>query len=304
MSPYFLLLSPRLIPIRYQHCRKCGGIFCADCSPHSIPLLDTSNLNFIHPPRGIPITAFESPSSPIIQSRVCIECCDQINGLPALPRTPDLSFSSPLTCDIKLPHSSNSSVISTPSDSVSHLPRPTVRRTHTLPDFPQIPPLPPSRGLGSDDGFGELSAYPLRHSSAICKKTGGGRWYPKKTNTIEGYRMPGCKAQFEIDMEREEEELRRLKLNPVFKDGGQCYHPYFSLFLFAQGTPQIFSIVCPVKSNLNRSEALVLSCFPLSDCYLAIDVSRFLTLLPWVTWSHCTYTVLMRFIPIRSCAYL
>ncbi|KAF9645032.1 hypothetical protein BDM02DRAFT_3063869, partial [Thelephora ganbajun] len=208
---------------RRHHCRKCGGIFCADCSPYCIPLLDTSSLNFIHPPRGVSITAFQSPSSPIIQARVCVECHDQINGLPAFPRTPDLSFSSPLTCDTKLLHSSNSSVISTPSDSVSHLPRPAVRRTHTLPDFPQIPPPPPTHGPGLDDDIGELAAYPLRHSSAICKRTGGGRWYPKKTNTIEGYRIPGCKAQFEIDMEREEEELRRLKLNPVFKDGDFQY---------------------------------------------------------------------------------
>jgi len=114
-------------------------------------------------------------------------------------------------------------VISTPSDSVSHLPRSAVRRTHTLPDFPHIPPPPPSQRPGSDDDLGELAAYPLRYSSAVCKKTGGGRWYPKKANTIEGYRIPGCKAQFEIDMEREEEELRRLKLNPVFKDGDFQY---------------------------------------------------------------------------------
>ena len=228
----FPALIPRLILICHQHCRKCGGVFCADCSPHSIPLLDTSNLGFIHPPRGVLITAFESPSSPITRARVCVECHDQINGLHAFPRTPDLSFSSPLTCDTKLPHSSNSSVISTPSDSVSHFVRPAVRRTHTLPDFPQIPPPPPSHGPGSDDDLGELATYPLRHSSAICKKTGGGRWYPKKTNTIEGYRIPGCKAQFEIDMEREEEELRRLKSNPVFKDGGWCSDPHFCFFLF------------------------------------------------------------------------
>lgn len=215
-----------LSPIHHQHCRKCGGVFCADCSSHTIPLLDTSHLNFIHPPRGVPITAFESSSSPILRARVCVECHDQINGLSALPRTPDLSFSSPLTCDTKLPRSSSSSVISTPSDSVSHLPRPIVRRTLTLPGFPQIPPPPPSDGPGSGDDLGELAAYPLRHSSAICKKTGGGRWYPKKTNTIEGYRIPGCKPQFEIDMEREEEERRRIKSNPVFKDGGRYLRSY------------------------------------------------------------------------------
>lgn len=169
-------------------------------------------------------------------------------------------------------------MISTPSDSVSHFTRPVVRRTHTLPDFPQIPPPPPSHGTGSDEDLGELATYPLRHSSAICKKTGGGRWYPKKTNTIEGYRIPGCKAQFEIDMEREEEELRRLKSNPVFKDGGLCSVSKFAFSVLLTPPFQISSIAYPVRSNLNPSEVSALLCFPLSDCFPAIDVSRFLPL--------------------------
>ena len=51
----------------------------------------------------------------------------------------------------------------------------------------------------------------------------------------------------------------------------------------------------PVRSNLNPSGVSVLSCFPLSDCFLAIDVSRFPTFFLWVTWSHRAYTV--------TCAY-
>ena len=52
----------------------------------------------------------------------------------------------------------------------------------------------------------------------------------------------------------------------------------FILLLFllcSQPSHQISSIVYPVRPNLNLFEALVLSCFPLSDCSLAIDVHRF-----------------------------
>lgn len=56
--------------------------------------------------------------------------------------------------------------------------------------------------------------------------------------------MPGCKAQFEIDMEREEEELRRLRLNPVFKDGGRYLRPYFRSFRFAHGASPRFPVSC------------------------------------------------------------
>ena len=32
-------------------------------------------------------------------------------------------------------------------------------------------------------------------------------------------KVPGAKAAYEIEMEREEEEMRRQKLNPIVKDG-------------------------------------------------------------------------------------
>lgn len=34
-----------------------------------------------------------------------------------------------------------------------------------------------------------------------------------------GHRVPGAKAAFEIEMEKEEEEARLKKLNPVYSDG-------------------------------------------------------------------------------------
>lgn len=53
----------------------------------------------------------------------------------------------------------------------------------------------------------------------LCKATGGGRWEPKPSPVHDWYRIPGGKAPFEIEMdkERELEQLRRE--NPVIKHG-------------------------------------------------------------------------------------
>lgn len=79
------------------------------------------------------------------------------------------------------------------------------------PDTPRMP---------SEPSLGGLDAYPLRRSSAICKATGGGRWEPKQIQQHPGHRLPGGKAPFEIEMEREEEEERLRRLNPIVRDGG------------------------------------------------------------------------------------
>ena len=34
-------------------------------------LLDISSLNFLHPPRNVPIASFESPTSPVVLEKVC-----------------------------------------------------------------------------------------------------------------------------------------------------------------------------------------------------------------------------------------
>jgi hypothetical protein len=193
-----------------------------------MPLLDTTHLDFFHPPRNVPLSAFESPSSPIVRARVCIECWDQVNGF-TTPRTPDFMSSSPIACPVQLA-SPDSSFISTPPD--LHPSLSIIRRSQTLPDSPQITQISPSPNLPTDDELGELASYPLRHASAVCKKTGGGRWCPKKVTVIDGYRIPGCKAQFEIDMEREEEESRRIRSNPVFKDGGSSQSTFSGSFVF------------------------------------------------------------------------
>ena len=81
------------------------------------------------------------------------------------------------------------------------------------------------RECGPEPSFGELDAYPLRKSSAVCKATGGGRWCPKQSPPQPGIRIPGGKAPFEIEMEREEEEAQLRHLNPVIQDGGKPSMP-------------------------------------------------------------------------------
>lgn len=73
-----------------QHCRKCGLNFCHACSSRSTILIDTTNLPFITPPRGIPISNYHSASSPVTVARVCDRCHIRIHtssNLPPAPRT-------------------------------------------------------------------------------------------------------------------------------------------------------------------------------------------------------------------------
>jgi hypothetical protein len=55
----------------------------------------------------------------------------------------------------------------------------------------------------------------------LCKATGGGRWEPKQSPVLDGYRPPvvGGKAPYELEMEREEREERRRRQNPIITDG-------------------------------------------------------------------------------------
>ncbi|PPQ97487.1 hypothetical protein CVT26_002716 [Gymnopilus dilepis] len=59
------------------HCRKCGGIFCGSCASRITPLLDTSKI-FDQLPLGVPISRRDFPDAPVIESRVCDTCWDQI----------------------------------------------------------------------------------------------------------------------------------------------------------------------------------------------------------------------------------
>ncbi len=70
---------------------------------------------------------------------------------------------------------------------------------------------------------GAPEGYPLAVHSSICKANGGGRWTPKPVREWDGYRVPYGKAAYEIEMEREEEEERIKKANPIIKDGSECF---------------------------------------------------------------------------------
>ncbi|KAF9478544.1 hypothetical protein BDN70DRAFT_879894, partial [Pholiota conissans] len=244
---------------RKHHCRKCGGVFCRACTSRTTPLLDTSNLAFLQPPRNVPLAVFESPSSPIIDSRVCDDCWDQIHGCPTTPHTPDvprLSFKRALSHPIamlKLPLSpslSSSSILGFSASSSSPdamLPPSISSRAHSLHQSPSSSSLNTESSTNSaptrsprrinvrtkhlplpqdlERSYGELDAYPLRRSSVLCKATGGGRWEPKQIPVLDGYRqpIPGGKAPYEIEMEREEMLERQRRLNPVVKDGAFQY---------------------------------------------------------------------------------
>lgn len=238
--------SPSLPPCLtlVQHCRKCGGVFCGPCTSRTTALLDASNLAFLHPPRNIPIAQFESPESPIVDSRVCDDCWDQIHGCPTTPHTPDgprPSFARALSHPISmfrlpLPPASPLSGSATSDDLPQLRQKPSISSLDTQSSSSSAPPRPRRRRLTVrtaplplpqelERSYGELDAYPLRRCSVLCKATGGGRWEPKPFLVLDGYRLPvpGGKAPFEIQMEREQEEERIRKSNPIIRDGAFQY---------------------------------------------------------------------------------
>ncbi|VDC05148.1 unnamed protein product [Peniophora sp. CBMAI 1063] len=185
---------------RRHHCRKCGGCFCANCSSRSTLLLDTSSLDFVHPPRGMPLEAFASEQSPLLPHRVCDGCYNQLHGL---PRT---SLPVPAIATADEP---------SPLATVKPATRRPRRRSTMSSTGPRTPPpveLPPD--------LAELATYPLRHPSAICKATGGGRWVPAPPPEDPALkRMPGRPAAYEAALEAEAEARRRALQNPMVVDG-------------------------------------------------------------------------------------
>jgi len=134
------------------------------------------------------------------------------------------------------PLSTSPSSLSPTVDTI--LPPSLKRKLHILPDTPPSEsslssqssrsPLRTSQPTHSPDterSYGELDTYPLRRSSVVCKATGGGRWEPQQIPVLDGYRhpIPGGKAPYEIEMEREELLDRQRRENPVVIDGAFQY---------------------------------------------------------------------------------
>ena len=207
----------------------------------------------MHPPKGVPISMYDSPTSPVMDCRVCNDCWSQIYGRNQPSRSSNSSTSSLRSQPSPIipsgaPDSSSSgesslcsSVVATPpngsflSFASPHKPR----SLHTTSSVSSIEglatrpkrmsirhshlPLPVE--LPKERSYGELDAYPLRRSSILCKATGGGRWEPKPCPVYAGNRPPvsGGKAPFEIEMENQEREERLRRLNPIVKDGDFQY---------------------------------------------------------------------------------
>ena len=185
-------------------------------------------MDFIYPPRGVPLESFHSEISPVAPGRVCDDCYDQLTGT-RVPRPPRV------LAEIRRLEEFDYTTLP------SSLPttRPTPTRANTSPvvsGSSQHSRSKSKKKAGSESqkqsepeiSYGGLDSYPLKVHSSICKRNGGGRWTPKPINNWAGYRKPFGKAQYEIDMEREEEEERIRQSNPILGNGGEFFLMSFS----------------------------------------------------------------------------
>jgi hypothetical protein len=87
--PALPMPNPRvLIPSSFSVARKCGGVICRACTPHTTPFLDATTLPFVYPPCGTPVHGYICITSPV-PAHICDACYAQIHG--TSPRSPSHS---------------------------------------------------------------------------------------------------------------------------------------------------------------------------------------------------------------------
>lgn len=193
---------------------------------------------FVHPPRGIPIESYDSEESPIVQARVCDDCHDQVTGTRAprparvvaeKQRVEKLDFSVPAhlvrQCSLSSWNASSEASGSSQDDKKAG----SESKKKSEPEI----------------SYGGLETYPLRVHSSICKRNGGGRWVPKPIVHWAGHKMPWGKAQYEIEMEKEEEAERIRQSNPIRGNGSK----FISLLY---GLPELISSSSVIKMRTPR----------------------------------------------------
>ncbi|KAJ7459528.1 hypothetical protein B0H11DRAFT_1924393 [Mycena galericulata] len=170
-----------------QRCGVCGEVYCSDCASRSIPVLDTTRLPFDFPPRAIPIAFFYlDPCLPRRVTTVCEDCYSRIHGC-RLPTSSDLNLDMGEPVQIR-------------AHRPVELTEPVTKRT-------------PSTGL---------EAYPLRKSSAACKREGLGRWNPVTTPETPWKDLPlgpNRLRPYQVEIQRMEAEEEAAQGGRVVKSG-------------------------------------------------------------------------------------
>jgi len=164
---------------RRHHCRKCGGVFCGEHSARTTLLLDTSKLGFMFPPRGVPVSYFETPFSPLVEARVCDGCHDQLHGIPTRCSPPTVPIPLPSSSSAGQTGGSNSSasaspVAATPPEGQAPIPTRTRRKrqrtrqsTIACPDAGKSHSSPSAKDDGPQESHGPHRRMSTSSSSGL-----------------------------------------------------------------------------------------------------------------------------------------
>ncbi|KDQ17660.1 hypothetical protein BOTBODRAFT_53209 [Botryobasidium botryosum FD-172 SS1] len=205
---------------RRHHCRKCGGIFCAECTAHTAPLKDTRSLPFIFPPTGYLLSA-NNPQLPTVVARVCNGCSAQLSGESASPVVSSLcsSIHSPAP---SVSYSSRSSSASDSRPSTPQSPHPLARQmTGSTTSSPsrrssrhrEIIHYPSSHSLNTcakvsglaPCAHKDLESYPLKMPSTTCKVTRAAVWKPKTGGHVSDQMLAEVRELEQMDAEERAE---------------------------------------------------------------------------------------------------